>query len=112
MIVVAILLPPLAVLLKGKPFQAVVNVFLTMLFWVPGMIHAILVVNAANADERTKRLEQAIRESAQLQTVAAIRVQQAQAEAQIAAEAAGVTTKQQSPVAEESEATKVAVAAR
>lgn len=56
MILVAILFPPLAVLICGKPVQAVINVFLTICFWIPGMIHAILVVNARNADRRHKEM--------------------------------------------------------
>ncbi len=59
--VVAILLPPLAVLLKGKPFQAIVNLLLTALFWVPGVIHAILVINKADADRRHAELLAATR---------------------------------------------------
>jgi uncharacterized membrane protein YqaE (UPF0057 family) len=57
---VAILLPPLAVLLCGKPFQALLNVILTLLFWIPGMIHAILVVNNHYADKRTARIVKAM----------------------------------------------------
>lgn len=60
---IAILLPPLAVLLCGKPIQAVLNIFLTLLFWIPGMIHAILVVNSHLADKRTARLGKVIREN-------------------------------------------------
>ena len=58
---VAILLPPLAVLLCGKPFQAVLNVILTLLLWIPGMIHAILVVNNHYADKRTSRIVKSMR---------------------------------------------------
>jgi uncharacterized membrane protein YqaE (UPF0057 family) len=53
---IAILLPPLAVLLCGKPWQAILNVLLTLLIWFPGMIHALLVVNNYYADRRTERL--------------------------------------------------------
>ena len=53
---VAIFLPPVAVLLCGKPFQAIVNLVLTLLFYVPGLIHAVLVVNNHYADKRTDRL--------------------------------------------------------
>lgn len=60
----AIILPPVAVLLCGKPVQFMLNIFLTLLFWIPGAIHAVLVVNSHLADERTGRLEKAIRESA------------------------------------------------
>jgi uncharacterized membrane protein YqaE (UPF0057 family) len=51
----AIIFPPLAVLLVGKPIQALINVVLTALFWIPGMIHAILVVNEKKADKRAER---------------------------------------------------------
>lgn len=63
MYLVAILLPPVAVLMKGKPIQAALNLLLTLLGWIPGIIHAVLVVNAANADARNQRLERAIRDS-------------------------------------------------
>ena len=45
----------------GKPIQFVLNIFLTLLFWIPGMIHAILLVNSHLADNRTARLEKAIK---------------------------------------------------
>ncbi|MDH5528082.1 MAG: YqaE/Pmp3 family membrane protein [Nitrospirota bacterium] len=57
---VAILLPPLAVLLVGKPFQAILNLLLTLLFWLPGVVHAILLVNSYHADQRTERIVEAI----------------------------------------------------
>ncbi len=53
---VAILMPPLAVLLCGKPFQALLNVLLSLLVYFPGMIHAILVVNNYYADKRTQKI--------------------------------------------------------
>ena len=59
----AIILPPLAVLLCGKPFQFVLNIFLTLLFWIPGVIHAILVVNSHLADKRTQRIVEAVQKS-------------------------------------------------
>jgi len=55
----AIILPPVAVLLCGKPIQFVLNILLTLLFWFPGVIHAILVVNSHLADKRTDRIVQA-----------------------------------------------------
>jgi len=60
MILLAILLPPIAVFLCGKPFQAILSILLTICFWVPGIIHAIFVVQAKNADERTNKLVNAI----------------------------------------------------
>jgi uncharacterized membrane protein YqaE (UPF0057 family) len=59
---VAILLPPLAVLLAGKPFQALINLPLTLLFWIPGMIHALFVVNNYYADQRTERVIRSMRD--------------------------------------------------
>ncbi|HEX3033021.1 MAG TPA: YqaE/Pmp3 family membrane protein [Bacillota bacterium] len=50
----AIIFPPLAVLLVGKPIQALLNLVLSLIFWLPGVIHAILVVNEAKADKRAK----------------------------------------------------------
>ena len=49
---VALVCPPLAVLLCGKPFQAIVNIPLCCLAVVPGVIHAILVVAETKADRR------------------------------------------------------------
>lgn len=57
----AILLPPVAVLLCRKPVQALLNVLLTLCLWVPGIIHAILVVNSHNADKRNEKLIAAVR---------------------------------------------------
>jgi uncharacterized membrane protein YqaE (UPF0057 family) len=56
----AIILPPLAVLLCGKPIQFLLNIILTLMFWIPGVIHAILVVNSHLADKRTDRIIKAI----------------------------------------------------
>lgn len=48
----AIIFPPLAVLLAGRPIQALLNLGLTLLIWIPGVIHAILVINEKKADKR------------------------------------------------------------
>jgi uncharacterized membrane protein YqaE (UPF0057 family) len=56
MYLLAIIFPPLAVLICGKPFQALLSIILTLCFWLPGVIHAILVVNARNADRRNEKL--------------------------------------------------------
>lgn len=53
---IAILLPPLAVLLCGKPIQALLNCLLTLLLWVPGVVHAMLVVSSHHADKRNEKL--------------------------------------------------------
>lgn len=57
----AILLPPVAVLMVGKPIQALLNVVLTLCFWIPGVIHALLVVSAHKADQRTDRVIKAMK---------------------------------------------------
>ncbi len=51
----AILMPPLAVLLTGRPAAAVLNAGLTLLLWIPGVIHAFAVVNEHKANKRAER---------------------------------------------------------
>ena len=58
--ILALLLPPLAVLLCGKPFQAVINLLLTLCFWIPGVVHALLVANDYYEDERQEDLVRAM----------------------------------------------------
>lgn len=57
----AIILPPVAVLLAGKPIQAVLNLVLTLCGWIPGVIHALFVVSSRNADKRTDRVIKAMK---------------------------------------------------
>ena len=57
---IAVVFPPLAVLLCGKPFQALLSIPLTLLGWAPGVIHALFVVNNHYAERRNKRLIQAV----------------------------------------------------
>jgi uncharacterized membrane protein YqaE (UPF0057 family) len=59
----AIILPPAAVLLCGKPIQFVLNCILTLCLWIPGMIHALMVVSGHKADKRTDRIVRAINAS-------------------------------------------------
>ena len=56
---VAVVLPPLAVLLCGKPLQALLSIPLTLLGWAPGVIHALFVVNNHYADKRADRMVRA-----------------------------------------------------
>jgi|TARA_B110000495_G_C23040276_1_gene623471 uncharacterized membrane protein YqaE (UPF0057 family) len=56
----AILLPPVAVFLCGKPIQGIINIILTLCFFVPGVIHAIFVVHSHLADKRTDRIVDAL----------------------------------------------------
>jgi len=59
---IAVFLPPIAVLLCGKPIRALLTVPLCALFWFPAVIYAWSVVNTTAADRRTARLDKAIRE--------------------------------------------------
>lgn len=53
--VLAFLCPPLAVLFCGKPWRALLNLVLTLCLWIPGVVHAFLVVHAHLADRRAYR---------------------------------------------------------
>jgi uncharacterized membrane protein YqaE (UPF0057 family) len=57
----AIILPPIAVLSCGKPFQAILNLLLTLCLWLPGAAHAVLVVNQYHEEQNTQRILQAMR---------------------------------------------------
>ncbi len=54
--ILAILVPPVAVLLCGKPIQALVNLILTLCFYIPGAVHACLVVHERYNDRRAERI--------------------------------------------------------
>lgn len=58
----AILLPPVAVFLCAKPIQGLLNIILTLMFWVPGIVHALFVVHSHLADNRNKELIKAIKD--------------------------------------------------
>jgi hypothetical protein len=70
---IALLIPPLALLLCGKIFQFLISLVLCVvvgglffvgigffLIWIPAL-HAILVVSSYNADQRNKQLINAVR---------------------------------------------------
>ncbi|MEH7503305.1 YqaE/Pmp3 family membrane protein [Neobacillus drentensis] len=57
------MLPPVAILVKGKPFQALFNILLTLCFWLPGVIHAWIVINGANKDARMSKQAELIAEA-------------------------------------------------
>jgi uncharacterized membrane protein YqaE (UPF0057 family) len=57
----AILLPPVAVFICGKPIQGIINIILTLCFFVPGAIHAVLVVHSYLEDKRTDRIVEAMK---------------------------------------------------
>lgn len=56
-----ILLPPFAVLTTGRIGAFIFSLILTLCFWIPGIIHAILVTNKYYADKRHKELLDATR---------------------------------------------------
>lgn len=61
-ILFAILLPPLGVLLCGKPFQALLNVVLCIVgVYVGGLIHALFIVNHATQERRHREVLRAMR---------------------------------------------------
>lgn len=44
-VILAIIFPPLGVAIReGAGFSLVVNLILTFLFWIPGLIHALWVI--------------------------------------------------------------------
>jgi uncharacterized membrane protein YqaE (UPF0057 family) len=57
----AIILPPVAVLMVGKPIQALLNLVLTLLGWLPGVVHAFLVINSHKADRRNEKVIKAMK---------------------------------------------------
>jgi len=57
------LIPPLAVWICGKPIQAHLNLVLTLCLYIPGVIHASLVVSSYNADQRTQKVVDAFQQS-------------------------------------------------
>ena len=62
MYLLAIVFPCLAILLSGKPVQAVLNLvlMLTLIGWLPAAVHALFVVSNAKADTRHKQLISAV----------------------------------------------------
>lgn len=51
-----IIFPPLAVLTTGKMGAFLLSVILTICLWIPGIIHAILVVNNYYSERRHREL--------------------------------------------------------
>ena len=52
----AVLCPPAAVMLTGRPSQAAVNLVLTLLFYFPGLLHALCVVGQHKTRRRNETL--------------------------------------------------------
>jgi len=55
------LCPPIAIFTTGRIGSMLLNIILTLLFWIPGVIHAILVVNDFYEDRRYRRFARAVR---------------------------------------------------
>ena len=60
MYLLAILLPPIAVLLVGRPILALLNLFLCCFFYVPGIVHALFMVHSKKNDKRHKEIMSAV----------------------------------------------------
>ncbi|PPD14832.1 MAG: YqaE/Pmp3 family membrane protein [Methylobacterium sp.] len=62
MIAVAILLPWLALMLRGRIFQGIICLILqiTLIGWLPAAIWAVMVVNNDNQERRHKELIKAL----------------------------------------------------
>lgn len=61
----AIVLPPIAVLSCLRPISAILNCLLCLLFWAPGVLHALLCVADYHADERARLQRIATRRAAE-----------------------------------------------
>ncbi len=71
---IALFISPLALLLAGKPFQAIINLFIYILaivgllfFFIPGVIlwligvaHAFPVISGKKADQRARKIVDAL----------------------------------------------------
>ena len=58
----ALFLPPIAIITIGfKPITLVLNIILTILGFIPGIIHAIIMVNKYYADTRHKEMLEAVK---------------------------------------------------
>ena len=59
MIILAFVLPPLAVLLAThNPVRALLNLLLTFMLWIPGVIHALACVNEAKTGKMIRQAAQ------------------------------------------------------
>ena len=58
-----IIFPPLAVLTTGRMGAFILNIILTIFFWVPGVIHAILVTTDYYEAKRHRQLVRAVKRS-------------------------------------------------
>jgi len=58
-IIVAIILPPLGVFLeKGADVDFLINIGLTLLGWIPGVIHAIYIIGKSHNKNFQEKVEE------------------------------------------------------
>lgn len=65
MLLIAILLPALSFLLRGKIFQAILCLVLqiTLIGWLPAAVWAVISLQNARAEKRANRIIKAMEES-------------------------------------------------
>jgi uncharacterized membrane protein YqaE (UPF0057 family) len=51
-----VVLPPVAVLMTGRLGSFLLSILLTLLGWIPGIVHAALVVNDYHEEQRAARM--------------------------------------------------------
>ncbi len=56
-----IVLPPVAVFSTGRWVQGILNIVLTCMGWIPGVVHAALIVQDYKEEQRTNRIIDAVR---------------------------------------------------
>ncbi|HTH82330.1 MAG TPA: YqaE/Pmp3 family membrane protein [Mucilaginibacter sp.] len=59
-----IIFPPAAVLTTGRIGAFILNIILTICFWIPGVLHAILVTNDYYEARRHRKLIRTMRKMA------------------------------------------------
>ena len=54
-----VVLPPVAILMTGRMGSFLLSLLLTLFGWIPGIVHAVLVVSDYENEKRLKRLPRA-----------------------------------------------------
>jgi uncharacterized membrane protein YqaE (UPF0057 family) len=57
-----IICPPLALLIRGKLGSVLLNIILCLFGYIPGVIHAVLVIRAQDEANNNKKIIKAIKE--------------------------------------------------
>ena len=61
MFALCFLFPPLAALLSGGIISCIINIVLSLCFYIPGVIHAFAVVNNSKQEKRNNKVIEAIK---------------------------------------------------